>query len=135
MLDNQHRITVSARKLQDILRSLPETTKVSLDAQESKRVLRAGKSRFNLQTLPAEDFPKLEEGTGEATTLRVAQKVLKGMLQLVQYAMAQQDIRYYLNGLLILVDKEKLTLVATDGHRAAGLDPDSGARGSPLGRE
>jgi DNA polymerase-3 subunit beta len=118
---NQHRITVSARKLQDILRSLPETTKVSLDAQESKLVLRAGKSRFNLQTLPAEDFPKLAEGTGEATTLRVAQKVLKGMLQLVQYAMAQQDIRYYLNGLLILVDKEKLTLVATDGHRLAHI--------------
>jgi DNA polymerase-3 subunit beta len=118
---SQQRITVSARKLQDILRSLPDATKVSLDSQDSKLVLRAGKSRFNLQTLPAEDFPRLAEGTGDATTLQVAQKVLKSMFQLVQYAMAQQDIRYYLNGLLILVDAKKLTLVATDGHRLAHI--------------
>ncbi|MEE8575852.1 MAG: DNA polymerase III subunit beta [candidate division Zixibacteria bacterium] len=118
---SQQRITVSARKLQDILRSLPDATKVSLDSQDSKLVLRAGKSRFNLQTLPAEDFPRLAEGTGDATTLRVAQKDLKSMLQLVQYAMAQQDIRYYLNGLLILVDAKRLTLVATDGHRLAHI--------------
>jgi DNA polymerase-3 subunit beta len=118
---SQQRITVSARKLQDILRSLPDATKVTLDSQDSKLVLRAGKSRFNLQTLPAEDFPRLAEGTGDATTLRVAQKDLKRMLQLVQYAMAQQDIRYYLNGLLILVDAKKLTLVATDGHRLAHI--------------
>ena len=118
---SQQRITVSARKLQDILRSLPDATKVTLDSQDSKLVLRAGKSRFNLQTLPAEDFPRLAEGTGDATTLRVAQKDLKSMLQLVQYAMAQQDIRYYLNGLLILVDAKKLTLVATDGHRLAHI--------------
>ena len=118
---SQQRITVSARKLQDILRSLPDATKVTLDSQDSKLVLRAGKSRFNLQTLPAEDFPRLAEGTGDATTLRVAQKDLKSMLQLVQYAMAQQDIRYYLNGLLILVDAKRLTLVATDGHRLAHI--------------
>ena len=118
---SQQRITVSARKLQDILRSLPDATKVTLDSQDSKLVLRAGKSRFNLQTLPAEDFPRLAEGTGDATTLLVAQKDLKRMLQLVQYAMAQQDIRYYLNGLLILVDANKLTLVATDGHRLAHI--------------
>ena len=115
----EHAITVSARKLQDILRSLPETTSVSFDAQESKLVVRAGKSRFNLQTLPAEDFPRLAEGTGDATTVTVTQKELKRMLQLVQYAMAQQDIRYYLNGLLMLVEENKLTLVATDGHRLA----------------
>ncbi len=118
---NNHRITVSARKLQDILRSLPDATKVSLDSQDSKLVLRAGKSRFNLQTLPAEDFPRLAEGTGDAITVRLAQKDLKSMLQLVQYAMAQQDIRYYLNGLLILVEDKKLTLVATDGHRLAHI--------------
>lgn len=116
---NSQSITVSARKLQDILRSLPEAANVSLETQESKLVLRAGKSRFNLQTLPAEDFPKLTAGTGEAITVNVAQQELKRMLQLVQYAMAQQDIRYYLNGLLLLVDGNKLTLVATDGHRLA----------------
>jgi DNA polymerase-3 subunit beta len=118
---NQHSITVSARKLQDILRSLPDATTVSLESKEAKLVLRAGKSRFILQTLPAEDFPKLAEGTGAATTVRLVQKDLKSMLQLVQYAMAQQDIRYYLNGLLILVDGDKLTLVATDGHRLAHI--------------
>lgn len=117
----QHRITVSARKLQDILRSLPETAAVSLEALDTKLVLKAGRSRFNLQTLPAEDFPTLAEGTGDATTVRLTQKLLKSMLQLVQYAMAQQDIRYYLNGLLVLVDAEKLTLVATDGHRLAHI--------------
>ena len=116
---NTQAITVSARKLQDILRSLPEATNVSLETQESKLVLRAGKSRFNLQTLPAEDFPKLAAGNGETITVSVAQQELKRMLQLVQYAMAQQDIRYYLNGLLMLVDGSKLTLVATDGHRLA----------------
>ena len=116
---NAHAITVSARKLQDILRSLPDSATVSFDSQDSKLVLRAGKSRFNLQTLPAEDFPRLAEGTGDATTVVVAQKDLKHMLQLVQYAMAQQDIRYYLNGLLMLVDGDKFTLVATDGHRLA----------------
>jgi DNA polymerase-3 subunit beta len=116
---NGQAITVSARKLQDILRSLPEAAKVSLETQESKLVLRADKSRFNLQTLPAEDFPRLAQGTGEVATVTVAQKNLKRMLQLVQYAMAQQDIRYYLNGLLLRVDADKLTLVATDGHRLA----------------
>ena len=116
---NSHAITVSARKLQDILRSLPEATTLSLESQDSKLVLKAGKSRFNLQTLPAEDFPRLAEGTGEATSISVPQKNLKRMLQLVQYAMAQQDIRYYLNGLLLLVEEDKLTLVATDGHRLA----------------
>ncbi|NIO41443.1 MAG: DNA polymerase III subunit beta [Burkholderiales bacterium] len=112
-------ITVSARKLQDILRSLPDAATVSLETQDSKLVLRTGKSRFNLQTLPADDFPRLADGAGEATSVKVAQKQLKRMLQLVQYAMAQQDIRYYLNGLLMLVDGDKLTLVATDGHRLA----------------
>ena len=116
---NEQAITVSARKLQDILRSLPEAATVSLETQESKLVLRAGKSRFNLQTLPAEDFPKLAQGTGDVATVSIAQKNLKRMLQLVQYAMAQQDIRYYLNGLLLLVDADKLLLVATDGHRLA----------------
>ncbi len=112
-------LTVSARKLQDILRSLPEKTTVTLDAQDSKLVVRAGKSRFNLQTLPVQDFPRLAEPTGGGTEVTLPQKQLKSMLQLVQYAMAQQDIRYYLNGLLVLLEKNTLTMVATDGHRLA----------------
>ena len=118
---NAQAITVSARKLQDILRSLPDSASVTLESQDNKLVLRAGKSRFNLQTLPAADFPRLAESAGDGTTVKVPQKELKRMLQLVQYAMAQQDIRYYLNGLLLLVDTGKLTLVATDGHRLAHI--------------
>lgn len=112
-------ITVAAKKLQDILRSLPEDSKVSLEAQENRLQLKAGKSRFNLQTLPAEDFPKLAESGSAQAKIELPQQELKKLLLLVQYAMAQQDIRYYLNGLLFLVDGDKLKLVATDGHRLA----------------
>lgn len=116
---NRQALTVSARKLQDILRSLPEKTVVTLDATDAKLVVKAGKSRFNLQTLPAQDYPRLAEATKEGSSLSLPQKQLKAMLQLVQYAMAQQDIRYYLNGLLVVVEKGTLTMVATDGHRLA----------------
>ncbi|MGH8670964.1 MAG: DNA polymerase III subunit beta [Burkholderiales bacterium] len=116
---NHQAVTVSARKLQDILRSLPDKSKITLDAQDGKLILRAGKSRFNLQTLPVQDFPRLAEGNEGGTAVSLPQKQLKRMLQLVQYAMAQQDIRYYLNGLLLLLEKDVLTLVTTDGHRLA----------------
>lgn len=112
-------ITVAARKLQDILRSLPESAEVSLNLEERRLQLKAGKSRFNLQTLPAEDFPRMAEATGQATVLKLTQKQFKRQLALVQYAMAQQDIRYYLNGLLLVAQGGELRLVATDGHRLA----------------
>jgi DNA polymerase-3 subunit beta len=116
---SRYAVTVSARKLQDILRSLPEKTMVSLDAQEGRLQVKAGKSRFNLQTLPAQDFPKLADGGDGAVSVRLPQKVLRQQLLLVQYGMAQQDIRYYLNGLLLVVEDRQLTMVATDGHRLA----------------
>ncbi len=116
---SRYAVTVSARKLQDILRSLPEKTVVSLDAQEGRLQVKAGRSRFNLQTLPAQDFPKLADGGNGAVSVRLPQKVLRQQLLLVQYGMAQQDIRYYLNGLLLVVDDRQLTMVATDGHRLA----------------
>ncbi len=116
---SRYSVTVSARKLQDILRSLPDKTVVSLDAQEGRLQVKAGKSRFNLQTLPAQDFPKLADGGNGAVSVRLPQKVLRQQLLLVQYGMAQQDIRYYLNGLLLVVEDRQLTMVATDGHRLA----------------
>lgn len=121
-------LTVSAKKLQDILRSLPEGAQVTLDAQDSKLQVKAGKSRFNLQTLPSEDFPKLAEIKEVNATVRLPQKALKKLLFLVQYAMAQQDIRYYLNGMLLLVEDGALKVVATDGHRLgyAALPLDQG---------
>ena len=112
-----HSLTVSARKLQDILRSLPDGVETTLDVQSNKVQLRAGKSRFNLQTMPADDFPKMADAGEQQGKFSVTQKTLQDMLFLVQYAMAQQDIRYYLNGLLLVLDGAKIMVVATDGHR------------------
>jgi DNA polymerase-3 subunit beta len=112
-------LTVGARKLLDILRALPEDAEVNLQQQDKRLLVRAGKSRFSLQTLPAEDFPRLAKATGEAARFALPQKALRRLLGLVQYAMAQQDIRYYLNGLLMVVEGGELKLVATDGHRLA----------------
>ncbi len=112
-------LTVGARKLLDILRALPESAEVSLQQQDKRLVVKAGKSRFTLQTLPAEDFPRLARPAGEAARFTLAQKALRRLLGLVQYAMAQQDIRYYLNGLLMVVEDRQLKVVATDGHRLA----------------
>jgi len=112
-------VTTSARKLLDILRSLPEKAEVTLEAQNNRMQVRSGKSRFNLQTLPAEDFPKLTQSTTKTATIKVPQKQLRSLLLQVQYAMAQQDIRYYLNGMLLVIDGNQLRAVATDGHRLA----------------
>src|SRR4026208_1010308 len=114
-----HAITVGARKLVDILRALPGDAEVTLQLQDKRMQVRAGKSRFMLQTLPAEDFPRLAKPAGAQARFAVPQKAFKRLLGLVQYAMAQQDIRYYLNGLLVVVDAGQLRLVATDGHRPA----------------
>lgn len=110
-------LTVSARKLQDILRSLPDGTDITLDAQNNRLQVKAGKSRFNLQTLPAADFPLLGDAGAPLTKVRLAQKELRELLLLVQFSMAQQDIRYYLNGMLLVLDGEEMRVVATDGHR------------------
>ena len=110
-------ITIAARKLFDIVRALPDTAKVKLDTKDSQVVVSAGKSRFTLQTLPAADFPRVETGAGLGEPIRLQQKTLKRLLQLVQFAMASQDIRYYLNGMLLVLDGKQLRVVATDGHR------------------
>jgi DNA polymerase-3 subunit beta len=112
-------LTVAARKLQDILRSLPESAEVSLTLDDKRLQVKAGKSRFNLQTLPAEDFPRMAAAEGQATRITLTQKQFKRLLALVQYSMAQQDIRYYLNGLLLVVNGPDMRVVATDGHRLA----------------
>ena len=112
-------LTVGARKLLDILRALPDGAEVNLQPQDKRLVVKAGNSRFTLQTLPAEDFPRLAKPSGEAAKFVLSQKALRRLLGLVQYAMAQQDIRYYLNGLLMVAEGSQLKLVATDGHRLA----------------
>lgn len=116
---NANAMTVSARKLHDILRSLPEKEIVSLDNQDDRLLLKAGRSKFHLQTLPAADFPRIAETPADTVSVTMTQRQLRAILQLVQYAMAQQDIRYYLNGLLLIVEGKTVTMVATDGHRLA----------------
>ena len=113
------RITTNAKKLQDILRALPEGAQVALDWAQNRLTLKAGKSRFALQTLPAEDFPLMSVGEEVSSAFSLTQEALKGMLSQVQYSMAVQDIRYYLNGLLMQTEGDQLRLVATDGHRLA----------------
>ncbi len=111
--------TVGARKLIDILRSLPSDQMISLESQQAKLILKGGKSRFSLQTLPAEDFPLVQESANFGPKFSIPQRTLKRLLQQVSFAMAVQDIRYYLNGILFVAEGQKLSLVATDGHRLA----------------
>lgn len=112
-------ITVAAKKLQEILRVLPEGSKVTLDIQDNRLQVKADKSKFSLQTLPAQDFPKVLEQFEQAEKIQLKQIQLKKLFEMVQYAMAQHDIRYYLNGVMLVVDGANLKLVATDGHRLA----------------
>ncbi|MES2716983.1 MAG: DNA polymerase III subunit beta [Pseudomonadota bacterium] len=109
--------TVGARKLIDILRSLPGDQVVTLTAAQNKLTLTGGKSRFTLQTLPADDFPLVNEAVDFGPAFSVPQKTLKTLINQVHFAMAVHDIRYYLNGILFVAEGRQLTLVATDGHR------------------
>jgi DNA polymerase-3 subunit beta len=117
--DQDTSFTVSARKLLDITRTLPEETSLSLDINNDQLRIQAGKSRFNLQTLPAKDFPKLQTVEGEGVNFQITAGKLRNLLARVQYAMAVQDIRYYLNGMLFQMQEGKLVAAATDGHRLA----------------
>ena len=112
-------LTVGAKKLQDILRALPPDADTALETKESRLTVKAGKSRFALQTLAATDFPKISEAQDNATAFNLPQKEFKRVLGLVQFAMAVQDIRYYLHGVLLSTDAHILRLVATDGPRLA----------------
>ena len=109
--------TISAKKFLDICRSLPDAIDIDLMSKDSRMTVKAGKSRFNLQTLPAADYPVMTKVSGESIQIQLPQLELKRLLKQVEFAMAQQDIRYYLNGLLLEVDGDKLNLVGTDGHR------------------
>jgi len=111
--------TVAARKLLDILRALPEQPEITVAYTNKKLSLAQGKAKFSLQTLPAEDFPTVVSADQYPASITLPQRKLKQLLHLVHFAMAQQDIRYYLNGLLLVIDQSSLQAVATDGHRLA----------------
>ena len=110
--------TVAARKLLDILRNMPDA-EVALSLSDTRLTVQAGKSRFQLQTLAAEDFPTVAEAKDYAASFALPQRAFRQLLGMVHFAMAQQDIRYYLNGMLLVVEGEKIEAVATDGHRLA----------------
>jgi len=111
--------TVSARKLIDILRALPENIDVTLRVDDKRATIQAGRSRFTLQTMPVEDFPTLKTDHDWPASFTLAQKQLRHLFQMVHFAMAVQDVRYYLNGLLLVTSRDRLRVVATDGHRLA----------------
>ncbi len=111
-------ITVSGRKLLDICRALPEGTDVSVSLSGEKLAVKAGRSRFNLATLPAAEFPVVED-IKAGQTIRVSQEVLSRLIEKTHFSMAQQDVRYYLNGMLLETSGNHLRAVATDGHRLA----------------
>lgn len=111
--------TVAARKLLDILRALPDAGDIKLGLSGGKLAVQAGKSRFALQTLPATEFPTLSMPETWDVSFSLPQKTLKHLFNMVHFAMAQQDIRYYLNGLLFVFEPGWVRAVATDGHRLA----------------
>jgi DNA polymerase-3 subunit beta len=111
-------ITVPGRKLVDIFRALPEGVNVTLSTEGERAIVRAGRSRFSLSTLPAAEFPVIEE-INAAQTLSLPQGEFRRLIDKTHFSMAQQDVRYYLNGLLLETQESVLRAVATDGHRLA----------------
>src|SRR5580692_6928036 len=111
-------ITVPGRKFLDILRALPEKVSVALALEGEKVVIRAGRSRFSLVTLPAAEFPVIDDINSQQT-VQLPRKELLRLLEKTHFSMAQQDVRYYLNGMLLEIDGLSLRAVATDGHRLA----------------
>ena len=116
--DEELDFTLPARKLIDICKALPEGAKINITVENDKAVIRSGRSRFSLGVLPAQDYPAIEpSATNE--TISVDQKQFKRLLEKTQFAMAQQDVRYYLNGMLLEILEKTVRTVATDGHRLA----------------
>jgi DNA polymerase III subunit beta len=111
--------TVAARKLLEIIKALPEGNEVILNYDAKKLVIQSGKARFSVQTLEAVDFPTMTAPKEWTAEWSMSQKALKNALNQVSFSMAQQDIRYYLNGLLLSIEGQTLRTVATDGHRLA----------------
>ena len=116
-LEDSFETTISATKILDITRALPEKSKLNIQINDTTVLVKALKSKFNLQTLAAQDYPVMKKDEEENTFVKLKQKDFKAILKQVDFSMAQQDIRYYLNGLLFEVDNQKLNIVGTDGHR------------------
>lgn len=112
------RLALPFRKLMDLCRALPEGVSLTFSKEQERIIIRAGRSRFALSTLPAEEFPKLKPAT-EALQISIAKQDMRHLIESTGFAMAEQDVRYYLNGMLLEVKEDKLLSVAADGHRLA----------------
>ncbi|NDL65883.1 DNA polymerase III subunit beta [Acerihabitans arboris] len=110
--------TVPARKFFDICRGLPDGAEITVILESDRMLIRSGRSRFSLSTLPATDFPNLDDWQSEVE-FTLPQSTLKRLIESTQFSMAHQDVRYYLNGMLFETEGEELRTVATDGHRLA----------------
>jgi len=111
-------ITIPARKLADIWRALPDGSDVSVVVEGERATIRSGRSRFTLATLPAADFPKVENGSPDVV-VALPQSQIRKLIDQVGFAMAQQDVRVFLNGMLLEISESRIRAVATDGHRLA----------------
>lgn len=111
-------ITVPAKKLFDIIRGLSDESEVKFEVDGSKALIRSGRSRYTLSTLSASDYPNLEDWEGEAE-FEISRADLKHLIESTQFSMAQQDVRYYLNGMSLEIEENVIRTVATDGHRLA----------------
>jgi DNA polymerase-3 subunit beta len=127
-------VTLPGRKLLDICRALPEGVEMTLSLEGERMLVRAKKSRFTLSTLPAAEFPTVEEINAQQT-LTLPQRDFRRLLEKTHFSMAQQDVRYYLNGLLLETSAKSLKAVATDGHRLALCEvnlPEGGKAGQQV---
>ncbi len=128
-VEQEGEATIPARKLADIWRSLPEAAIVSIEVGEERAVIRSGRSRFSLAVLPPGDFPRVESGE-EEIQITLSSGDFRRLVDKVGFSMAQQDVRYFLNGMLLEVTTEHLRTVATDGHRLAMCTLESGVAGA-----
>ncbi|EAQ65139.1 DNA polymerase III, beta chain [Marinomonas sp. MED121] len=122
------RITVPARKLMDICKSLPDSAVIELSVDDTRAIIRSGRSRFTLSTLPADEFPNIQDMQGDLSVV-VAQNSVRRLIERTGFAMANQDVRYYLNGMLFEVADGQLRVVSTDGHRLATAIEDAQVSG------
>lgn len=126
VIDEPGEITVPARKLLDICKSLPNEALINFSVKDQKALVQSGRSRFSLATLPATDFPALDN-ISSIYEFEIAQNTLRDLIDKTAFAMAQQDVRYYLNGLMLEVSSNYLRAVATDGHRLAYCEKETSA--------
>ena len=129
-IESAGEVTVPGRKLLDICRALPEEASLSIVLSGEKLAIKSGRSKFSLTTLPAADFPTIED-INAGQTIGLPQATLCKLFDKTHFSMAQQDVRYYLNGLLIETDGKHLRAVATDGHRLALCQVELGGKKMP----